>query len=70
MSCPVRPLRRRTLAAAVGLVVLIVLLKISELPSAGLFAWKGLMQRVLLTLYLAWLFTLVLFLARRLHPSP
>ena len=45
-----------TLGAGAALVVGIVVLKISEFPVSGLFAWKGLVQRAVLITFFAWLF--------------
>jgi hypothetical protein len=52
-----------TLAAAVLLTLGIGLLRFSELPQAGLFAYKGLVQRAVLVTFLTWLF----LVATRLH---
>ena len=50
-----RPRRWRssTLGVAIALVVLMVLLKVSEVPTLALLAWKGLVQRIVLMLFLA-----------------
>lgn len=47
-----------TLAFGVALVVVLVVLKISQLPANGLFTWKGLVQRAFLITFFAWLFAL------------
>jgi hypothetical protein len=58
-----RPLAGWTLAAGVLLTLGVALLKFSELPREGLFAYKGLVQRVVLMTFMAWLFVV----ATRLH---
>jgi hypothetical protein len=52
-----RPLAGWTLAIGAILAVGIPLLKISQQPGSGLFEWKGLVQRVLLVAFMAWVFT-------------
>jgi small-conductance mechanosensitive channel len=66
-----RPRRWRssTLAVAIGLVVLMVLLKVSEVPTLALFAWKGLVQRIFLVLFLAWLLIFAVRLTRTSQTS-
>jgi hypothetical protein len=51
-----RPLAGWTLAAGAVLTLGIGLLKISQQPGSGLFEWKGLVQRVLLVAFMAWIF--------------
>ena len=46
-----------TLVVGVTLIVEIVLLKVAEQPTSALFAWKGLVQRVILISFFGWLFT-------------
>jgi hypothetical protein len=60
---PWRTLRTWTLAAAVIIIVAVVLMKAGQSPSNRLHAWVGLVQRVALITYLAWIFTV----ARRLR---
>ncbi len=45
-----------TLAAGIALTAGVVVLKISQLPAGGLFAWKGVVQRAVLVAFFAWLF--------------
>lgn len=52
-----RPLAGWTLGSGVVLTLGIVLLKISQQPGSGLFEWKGLVQRVILVTFMAWIFT-------------
>jgi hypothetical protein len=54
---------------AIGLVVLMVLLKVSEVPTLALFAWKGLVQRIFLVLFLAWLLIFAVRLTRTSQTS-
>ena len=61
-----RPLAVWTLASGVVLTVGVVLLKISQQPGSGLFEWKGLVQRVILFTFMAWIFA-VAFRLRRLY---
>jgi hypothetical protein len=60
-----RPLAGWTLLSGVVLALGIVLLKISQQPGSGLFEWKGLVQRVILVTFMAWIFV-VGFRLRRL----
>ncbi len=53
-----------TLAVTVSMLVEIVLLKVAEQPSSSLFAWKGLIQRVILISYFGWIVTVALRLRR------
>ncbi len=50
-----RGLASATLVVGVGLIVGVVLLKVSEQPTSALFAWKGLVQRIILIVFLGWL---------------
>lgn len=60
-----RPLAEWTLAIGVVLTAGIPLLKISQQPESGLFEWKGLVQRVLLVTFMAWIFAVASRLRRR-----
>lgn len=60
-----RTLAGWTLAAGVGLTLGIVLLKVSQQPGSGLFEWKGLVQRVILVAFMAWLFAVASRLRRQ-----
>ncbi|MET4097059.1 DUF998 domain-containing protein [Arthrobacter sp. UYCu712] len=51
-----RPLAGWTLAAGVVLTLGIVVLKVSQQPGSGLFEFKGLVQRVILVTFMAWVF--------------
>ncbi len=51
-----RPLAGWTLAAGVVLTAGIVVLKVSQQPGSALFEWKGLVQRVILVTFMAWIF--------------
>lgn len=55
-----------TLASGTVLAVGVPVLKISQQPGSGLFEWKGLVQRVLLVTFMAWIFA-VAFRLRRLY---
>ena len=59
-----RPLASWTLVAAVVLTLGIPVLKISQLPAAPLFDWKGVIQRVILVTFMTWLFTVAARLRR------
>ena len=63
-----RPLAVWTLASGVVLAVGVVLLKVSQQPGSGLFEWKGLVQRVILFTFMAWIFA-VAFRLRRQYRS-
>ena len=63
-----RPLAGWTLTAGELLTLGIGLLKISELPQAGLFGYKGLVQRVLLVTFMTWLFAVATRLHRQTAP--
>ena len=63
-----RPLAVWTLASGVVLTVGVILLKISQQPGSGLFEWKGLVQRVILFTFMAWIFA-VAFRLRRQYRS-
>ena len=63
-----RPLAGWTLLSGIVLTLGIVLLKISQQPESGLFEWKGLVQRVILVTFMAWIFA-VAFRLRRLYRS-
>ena len=52
-----RGLATWTLVVGVTLIVEVVLLKVAEQPTSALFAWKGLVQRVILISFFGWLFT-------------
>ena len=60
-----RPLAVWTLASGVDLTVGVVLLKISQQPGSGLFEWKGLVQRVILFTFMAWIFAFAFRLRRQ-----
>ncbi len=53
-----------TLLAALLLIAGIVVLKASQFPESPLYAWKGLIQRVVLLTFMAWLFSFALRLFR------
>ena len=55
-----------TLLVCLFLVVGIGLLKVSQFPQSDLYAWKGLIQRAILIVFLGWLFAF----AERLFRSP
>jgi hypothetical protein len=52
-----RGLAAVTVVLGVGLIVGVILLKLAEQPTSALFAWKGLIQRVILIGFLGWVFT-------------
>ncbi len=54
-----------TLAIGILLVVGIGLLKASQFPQNDLFAWKGVIQRIILISYMAWLFIFAVKLSKR-----
>ena len=58
-----RPLAAWTLAAGVVLTLGIGVLRFSQVPEAGLFGYKGLVQRVVLVTFMTWIFAV----AARLH---
>ncbi|MDF9749468.1 DUF998 domain-containing protein [Arthrobacter sp. ES3-54] len=60
-----RSLAAWTLASGVVLTVGVVLLKISQQPGSGLFEWKGLVQRVILFTFMAWIFAVAFRLRRQ-----
>jgi hypothetical protein len=60
-----RPLAGWTLATGLVLTLGIPLLKISQLPESGLFEWKGLVQRVILVAFMAWVFAVASRLRHR-----
>lgn len=60
-----RPLAGWTLATGVVLAVGVVLLKISQQPESVLFEWKGLVQRVILFAFMAWIFAVAFHLRRQ-----
>jgi hypothetical protein len=60
-----RPLAGWTLASGVVLTVGVVLLKISQQPGSGLLEWKGLVQRVILFTFMAWIFAFAFRLRRQ-----
>ncbi|WP_161884232.1 DUF998 domain-containing protein [Deinococcus alpinitundrae] len=51
-----RPLARLTLLIGLVLVITIALLKSSQFPQSPMYDWKGLIQRVFLVTFLAWIF--------------
>jgi hypothetical protein len=51
-----RPLAGSTLAAGMVLSLGIALLRFSQQRDSGLFEWKGLVQRVLLVTFMAWIY--------------
>jgi hypothetical protein len=53
-----------TLAAGVVLTLGILLLKISQQPGSNLFEWKGLVQRIILVTFMAWIFAVAFRLRR------
>lgn len=53
---PWRPLAAWTLAAGIILTLGIGVLKFSQQPGGVLFDWKGLVQRVILIAFMAWIF--------------
>lgn len=59
-----RPLARWTLASGVILTLGIGLLRISQVPGGGLFEWKGLVQRIILVTFMAWIFAVAFRLRR------
>ncbi|MBA3946610.1 MAG: DUF998 domain-containing protein [Herpetosiphonaceae bacterium] len=59
------PLHWWTLAAGVIIVVAVVLMKAGQLSTSGLHAWLGLIQRVALITYMAWIATFALRLLTR-----
>ena len=54
-----------TFLAGVLLVMGIVLLKAGQIPQSGLYAWKGLIQRVILLVFIGWPFAFAARLFRR-----
>ncbi len=58
-----------TLAIGVFLVIGIGFLKVSQFPQSNLFAWKGLIQRVILMSYMAWLFVFATQLFRSVRSN-
>lgn len=46
------------------MIVGVVLLKVAEQPTNALFAWKGLVQRVILISFLGWVFIVAARLRR------
>jgi hypothetical protein len=55
-----------TLAIGALLVIGIGFLKVSQFPQSDLFVWKGLIQRIILTSYMAWLCVFAARLFKRL----
>ena len=51
-----RPFAGWTLGAGILLVLGIAILRVSQQPGSGLFEFKGLLQRVLLTIIMTWIF--------------
>ncbi|SDK94223.1 DUF998 domain-containing protein [Arthrobacter sp. ok362] len=60
-----RTLAGWTLTAGVVLTLGIGLLKFSQQPGSALFEWKGLVQRVILVTFMAWIFAVAVRLRRR-----
>ncbi|MFF2242842.1 DUF998 domain-containing protein [Arthrobacter sp. NPDC058130] len=70
---PWRPMAGWTLAAGIVLTLGIGLLKFSQQPGSVLFDWKGLLQRIILVTFMAWMFAVACGLRRRYRgeaPSP
>lgn len=59
-----RPLAGWTLASGVVLTLTVALLRISQQPAIGLFESKGLVQRIFLVTFMAWIFAVAFRLAR------
>lgn len=57
-----------TLAVGVVLVLGLGLLKVAQQPGSALFAWKGLVQRVVLVGFMGWVFTVAALLPRSVRP--
>ena len=51
-----RPLARLALLAGTVLITAVVLLKLSQFPQSPMYDWKGLIQRVFLVTFMAWIF--------------
>lgn len=60
-----RPSAGWTLATGIVLTLGVIVLKISQSPQNELFAFKGIVQRVILITYMTWLFALSLRVYRR-----
>ena len=58
-----------TLAIGVFLVIGIGFLKVSQFPQSNLFIWKGLIQRIILISYMAWLFVFATQLFRSVRSN-
>ncbi|HUD44780.1 MAG TPA: DUF998 domain-containing protein [Patescibacteria group bacterium] len=56
-----------TLAIGVLLVIGIGFLKVSQFPQSSLFEWKGLIQRIIIISYLAWIFAFAVQLIKLGH---
>jgi len=54
-----------TLATGILLIIGIGFLKVSQFPQSNLFIWKGLIQRVILIAYMAWLYAFATQLFKR-----
>jgi hypothetical protein len=60
-----RVFARWTLAIGILLVIGIGFLKVSQFPQSSLFIWKGLIQRIILIAYMAWLCAFATQLSKR-----
>ncbi|MDR6505742.1 DUF998 domain-containing protein [Arthrobacter oryzae] len=59
-----RPLAGWTLASGVVLALGVALLRLSQQNGSGLFEWKGLVQRIILVTFMAWIFAVAARLRR------
>ena len=62
-----RKLSRWTIIACAIIIVAVVFMKIAEFPSAPVSAWAGLIQRIALVAYFAWVFTFALNLRKEVN---
>lgn len=69
-SASSRTFRRWSLTVGIALVVLIVLVRVSQQPTSPLWPWKGLVQRHLIILFMAWLLTSAVRLLRGRSSAP
>ena len=60
-----RPLAGWTLASGIVLALGVAALRISQQPGNGLFEWKGLVQRIILVTFMAWIFAVAFRLGNR-----